>query len=600
MGDAPDDRGAERDSPEQRLARIEGERDYYRRISELTGRRNLADVQELSRIINNLRQTEEVLRKTQDELELRVAERTSELIRVNADLRNEIRDRKKAEEALREREEMYRLLTETSPNAVTIAGPTGVVVMVNERALATYGHCDDEDVVGENIFRWVSEESREKALKAFEDVIRSGFVKDVELELIRKDSTRFWGSVNASLIRDPAGQPRLIIIVTTDITERKKIHEELLRAQKLESLSVLAGGVAHDFNNLMTGILGYTSLMLMEADARSPLYHRLKMVEQHVKSATALTNQLLGLARGGKYDVKPVGMNVLITKAVDMFGRTRKEIAIHCALQEGISSVEADPSQMEQVLLNLFINAGQAMPGGGSLFLETRDAEIDREEADILGLEQGRYVVISVADTGIGMDDATQQRIFDPFFTTKAAGEGTGLGLSSAYGIIKNHGGSIRVSSKPGKGTAFTIYLPASDKAIFTKEDVTGDIPKGTETILLVDDQEIVVNVSQEVLRELGYEVITALSGAEAIETFRRNKDRISLVILDMIMPGMNGGETYIRLKEIDPRVRVILSSGYSRDGQAQAILEDGCQGFLQKPFDIIDLAKAVRDALKI
>jgi len=223
------------------------------------------------------------------------------------------------------------------------------------------------------------------------------------------------------------------------------------------------------------------------------------------------------------------------------------------------------------------------------------------EEADILGLEQGRYVVITVADTGIGMDDATQQRIFDPFFTTKAVGEGTGLGLSSAYGIIKNHGGSIRVSSRPGNGTAFTICLPASDKAVCTKEDVTtGDIPKGTETILLVDDQEIVVAVGQEVLRELGYEVMTALSGAEAIELFRLNKDRINLVILDMIMPGMNGSETYTRLKEIDPRVRVILASGYSRDGQAQAILANGCQGFLQKPFNIIDLAKEIRNVLKI
>jgi len=473
--------------------------------------------------------------------------------------------------------------------------------MVNERALATYGHCTDEDVVGKSIFKWVSEEYLEIALNAFEDVIRSGFVKDVELELIRKDGTRFWGSVNASLIRDPSGQPRLIIIVTRDITEWKKMQEELLRAQKFESLSVLAGGVAHDFNNLMTGILGYTSLMLMEADARSPLYHRLKMVEQQVKSATALTNQLLGLARGGKYDVKPLDMNALITKAVDMFGRTRKEIAIHCTLQKGISSVEADQSQMEQVLLNLFINAWQAMPGGGSLFLETHEAEMNGEEADILGLEQGRYVVITVADTGIGMDDATQQRIFDPFFTTKAVGEGTGLGLSSAYGIIKNHGGSIRVSSRPGNGTAFTICLPASDKAVCTKEDVTtGDIPKGTETILLVDDQEIVVAVGQEVLRELGYEVMTALSGAEAIELFRLNKDRINLVILDMIMPGMNGSETYTRLKEIDPRVRVILSSGYSRDGQAQAILENGCQSFLQKPFDIIELSKEIRNVLKI
>lgn len=324
------------------------------------------------------------------------------------------------------------------------------------------------------------------------------------------------------------------------------------------------------------------------------------MVEQQVKSATALTKQLLGLARGGKYDVKPLDMNALITKVVDMFGRTRKEIAIACTLQKGISSVEADQSQMEQVLLNLFINASQAMPGGGSLFLETSETEISREEADILRLEQGKYVVITVADTGIGMDDATQQRIFDPFFTTKAVGEGTGLGLSSAYGIIKNHGGSIRVSSKPGNGTAFTIYLPASDKAVFIKQDVPGDIPKGTETILLVDDQEMVVTVGQEVLRELGYEVMTALSGAEAIELFRLNKDRISLIILDMVMPGMNGSETYTRLKEIDPLMRVILSSGYSRDGQAQAILANGCQGFLEKPFDIIDLAKVIRNVLKI
>jgi CheY-like chemotaxis protein len=278
--------------------------------------------------------------------------------------------------------------------------------------------------------------------------------------------------------------------------------------------------------------------------------------------------------------------------------RMKKDVAVHRILKQDLRTVEVDQGQMEQVFMNLFVNAGQAMPDGGDLTVATENCLLSREEAAPFDIAAGEYVKLSVADTGTGMDENTLQRIFDPFFTTKPKGRGTGLGLAMVYGIIKGHGGRIDVASEPGRGSTFDIYLPASGKAVATEEPVERAIVMGTETILLVDDEEGVLEVSKELLTILGYRLYVAGSGQAAIAIYMEKQHEIDLVILDMIMPGISGGETFDRLRAINRKVRVLLSSGYSEDGHAREILDRGCNGFIQKPFAFQSLSQKVREIL--
>lgn len=380
--------------------------------------------------------------------------------------------------------------------------------------------------------------------------------------------------------------------------EKKTLEAQLLVAQRLESIGTLAGGVAHDFNNLLMGIQGRASIMLMKKTPSERDYEHLKGIEEYVKSAAALTRQLLGFARGGKYEVKPTDLNTLLRKQNQMFGRTMKEIRIKEKLEENLWTTEVDQGQIEQVLMNLYVNAWQAMPTGGDLFVQTNNITIDEDYNELYKANPGRYVKISVTDTGIGMDKETQQRIFDPFFTTKEMGRGTGLGLASTYGIIKNHNGFINVYSEVGEGTSFNIYLPISEKLVVRTEQISDIVTKGTETILLVDDEGFILDVGKNLLDSLGYEVRIAQSGKEAIEHYNSNYNIIDIVILDMIMPDLGGGKVFDRLREINPNVKVLLSSGYSVDGQATEILNRGCNGFIQKPFTTNELSKTIRDIL--
>jgi signal transduction histidine kinase len=381
--------------------------------------------------------------------------------------------------------------------------------------------------------------------------------------------------------------------------ERKQLEARLYQAQKMKAIGTLAGGIAHDFNNLLMGIQGHASLMLLHSDSDHPHFERLKGIEDMVRRGADLTRQLLGFARGGKYEVKTTNLNELVEKTSEMFGRTKKEITIHKKYQKDMLPVKVDRGQIEQVLLNLYVNAWQAMPRGGDLYIETSYVLLDEKDTNAFGVEPGNYVKTSVADTGVGMDEATQQRIFDPFFTTKEMGRGTGLGLASAYGIIKNHGGFISVYSKKGEGTTFNIYLPASEKDLKTKEEKLPDeIFKATEVVLLVDDEHMILDVAEAMLKEMGYKVLLARSGREAVEVYTKYKDEIDLVILDMVMPDMGGGKAYDHIKQINPDAKVLLSSGYSIDGEATEILQRGCNGFIQKPFAIKELYRRIRGIL--
>jgi len=405
-------------------------------------------------------------------------------------------------------------------------------------------------------------------------------------------------SVSASRYNDHDGQPAGKLFILRDISEKKKLESQLRFIERMETIGTLAGGIAHDFNNLMMGMLGNVSLLLYEIDAAHPHCEKLKNIEKLIGSGSKLTGQLLGFARKGRYEVRPINLNQVVQETSVTFSRTRKDITIHRKLSEDLFSIKVDESQIEQVLMNLYINAANAMPYGGDLFLKTLNVTHKDMNDKSYDPKPGQYVLLNVIDNGTGMDEKTAERIFEPFFTTKAMGRGTGLGLASAYGIIKGHGGYIDVDSKQAEGTNFSIYLPASDEPIHQTMEISQRIVAGNETILLVDDEEIVIDVGVELLNKLGYTALKAMNGYEAIEIFKANKDNIDLVILDMIMPDKGGGETYDSLRKFDSEVKVLLSSGYSLSGQASEILDRGCNGFIQKPFNMKSLSQKIREVL--
>jgi two-component system cell cycle sensor histidine kinase/response regulator CckA len=414
-------------------------------------------------------------------------------------------------------------------------------------------------------------------------------------------------SLQAARIYDPRGEVIGAVQTSLDITEqvraseeKEKLQAQLFKSQKMEAIGTLAGGVAHDFNNILMGIQGYTGLALLDMKPGHPNYTRLKSIEYLVTSGSSLTHQLLGFAQGGKYEVKPTNINELVEKSSTLFGRTNKEVIFERYLQEDVWVVDVDQGQIEQVLLNLFINAWQAMPEGGNLHLETRNKVLGEVAVKPHGVSPGKYVRISVTDTGIGMDEKTMAQIFDPFFTTKKPGRGTGLGLASAYGIIKNHEGFVTVQSELGKGATFNIFLPASEKleAVSATTVSSCEVLHGCETILVVDDEKSIVAVLKEILENMGYRIMIAGSGQEAISIYMEKHEEIDLIILDMIMPGMSGEKTFETLKILNPAVEVVLASGYSLDDQTRCIMERGCKGFIQKPFRMHEISRKIRDVL--
>ncbi len=393
-------------------------------------------------------------------------------------------------------------------------------------------------------------------------------------------------------------EKRANIIILNDITDQKGMESQLRNAQKMEAIGTLAGGIAHDFNNLLMGVQGHTSLMLLHADPTDPNTTHLKEIENLVQRGSDLTKQLLAFAREDKQNLRPANLNEIILKTSEMFGRTRKEIAIREKYEKGLWPVVIDQGKIKEVMLDLYVNASQAMPGGGELTLKTANTKLDSKDVKPVKMEPGPYVRIDVSDTGVGMDEKTKERIFEPFFTTRELGKGTGMGLASVYGIIKNHGGFIDVQSEKGKGTTFTIYLPTTKQNVKEREGGSEKIVEGSETILLVDDEKIILNVGMELLESMGYQVLVAGNGKEAIEVFKKTHDNIDMIILDTIMPEMGGDQTYEKLKEINPRIKVLLSSGYGINDQAVQILANDCDGFIQKPFNLEDLSKSTRAIL--
>jgi len=509
---------------------------------------------------------------------------------------HDIKLRKISEKELERGEETYRTIFETTGNATVIFDKDGRLLLVNKEFEKLSGYPRD-DLVGKKTWMdFVSKKDLERITTYHQSALANPNPAPQNSEFQFIDSHGSIRDVLLSAAMIPETDKNVSSLL--DITTAKKLEAQLRQAQKMEAIGTLAGGIAHDFNNILTAVQWNAALVIKNIDPGDKDYKRLLNIIHAAQNATNLTKQLLGFARGGKYEIKPTDLNELIEEDTNMFARTKKEISLHTRYQKDLWTVEADKSQISQVLINLYLNASQAMPEGGHLYIETKNVYLDEKNVHPFKVVPGMYVKVSVTDTGIGMDEATKSRIFEPFFTTKETGKGTGLGLASAYGIIKNHGGFITLYSEKDKGSCFNIYLRATDKKMPKKQDIVEKDLRGTETLLLVDDEDDILDAGKDILINLGYKIITARDGKEALKVYRDNHDKIDLVILDMIMPGFSGGSTYDALKEIDPAVRVILSSGYSLNGQAAKILARGCNGFIQKPYMAADLSRKIKEVL--
>jgi two-component system, cell cycle sensor histidine kinase and response regulator CckA len=425
------------------------------------------------RDITARKRVEAQLEKHRNHLEEQVKQRTADLERTNTQLRVEIEQRRETEKALRESEDKYRNILANIQEAYFELDLAGNLTFVNDAACRIIGY-SKEELIGMNNREYSSPETAQQVYNKFNEIYRTGQSVDfTRYTIIDKDKRQHHLGMSASLIKNAEGQPVGFRGVARDNTnrlkaenEKRKLEEQLQHAQRMKAIGTLAGGIAHDFNNMLMAIQGNVSSLLIKTRQDIGLQENLKAIEQCVESGADLTRQLLGFARGGKYDVRPIDLNDILQHTAQMFGRTRKEVKIHQDLTGQTWAVEADRSQIEQVLMNLYLNASQAMSGSGSIFLKTTNMTCDEEYVRVHGVTSGKYVEVSVKDTGCGMDEKVKRRIFEPFFTTKEMSRGTGLGLASVFGIVKNHNGFIDVESRPNQGTTFKIYLPATEKAL--------------------------------------------------------------------------------------------------------------------------------------
>lgn len=507
-------------------------------------------------------------------------------------------ERKLAEKALHESEERYSTMFNSSPNAVFVH-KGGVIHYINETALKIFGYTRDE-VIGKTVFEFIADDSKDLVVKNMQRRLAGEYVESYEVKLITKSKETRYFLINSSVI--PYEKEKAFLVILSDVTERKKLEAQLIQAQKMEAVGQLAGGIAHDFNNILQAIIGYGHVLKMKMKEDDPL----KSYADHILSlsdrAANLTQSLLAFSRKQLIDPRPVDLNEIIRKVDKLLSRIiGEDIQSRMALSGKDLIVMADPMQIEQVLMNIAANARDAMPEGGYLTIETEIVAIDHEfiKKHGYGME-GDYALIAINDTGAGMDTKTTEKIFQPFFTTKEVGKGTGLGLSMVYGIIKQNNGYINVYSEPGQGTTFKIYLPLiRAKAEEVKPEVIQPVERGTETVLLAEDAHDVRVFTRMYLEELGFNVIEAVDGEDAINKFALDKDKIQFVLLDVIMPKKNGKEVYYEIKKIRPDIKALFMSGYAADVMnKQGIIEKGFK-FILKPFSPIKLSEKIQEVLK-
>jgi PAS domain S-box-containing protein len=519
------------------------------------------------------------------------------------------------EKALRDSEERFRLLAENVVDNIWILDPEDLrFIYVSPSVEAIAGYTPDE-MMDLKLEQFLPPESNDlsnqyltKELpKSLKDPSRAS---RVEMQIYHKNGTTVWVETAARVLYINWLSAYGIIGVTRDITqrkesedERKKLQDQLLQSQKMEAIGTLAGGIAHDFNNSLQGILGYSQILIFEKKEGDPDLKLLKQIEKAAKRSSELTRQLLTFSRKLNSQLRPLDINQEVRQLEQLLGRTiPKMISIQTPLADNLKIINGDPVQIEQMIMNLCINARDAMPDGGKLVIESRNTRLDNDYCKMhFDAVPGEYVMLSISDNGKGMDRQTLEHIFEPFFTTKKVGQGTGLGLSMVYGIVKNHGGHINCESKPGNGATFKIYLPVieeTENRTPERQTETEQTPLGNETILLVDDEDYLRDLGQRMLTKFGYSVLTAPDGETALQIYRQQGDQISLVILDLIMPGIGGKNCLDLILKENPSARVIIASGYSVDPSTLSELELKSYGFISKPFELNQMLNIVRRAL--
>ena len=553
---------------------------------------------------------EEALQKARDELERRVKERTADLLKANEQLKREVGERKRAEESLRKSEASLAEAQRIAHLGNWDWDIENDELSWSEETYRIFGLKPQEfGATYEAFLNSVHPGDREFVVKSVDETLYKKKPYSIDHRIILPDGTERIVHKQAEVIFDETGRAIRMIGTVQDITEyrlaqdeKAKLEAQLMQAHKMESIGTLAGGIAHDFNNILQAISGYSQILLMEKDQSDPDYNKLEGINQSALRASDLTKRLLIFGRKVESELRPVDLNQEVMQVSKILERTiPKMISMEFHLSEDLIIVNADPVQLEQIVMNLGINARDAMPDGGKLIFETEKVDLDEEYCRAHpGAGPGEYFLLSVSDTGHGMEKDILEHIFEPFYTTKGIGKGTGLGLAMVYGIVKSHGGYIMCYSEPGQGTTFKIYFPVlkAESIEQREERKEENIPGGRETILLVDDEETILDIGKNMLERFGYTTVTAESGERAIEVFEREKEHIDLVILDVGMPGMGGYRCLMELLEIDPKVKVIIASGYSASGEVRETLASNAAGFIGKPFQFADILKKLREVL--
>jgi two-component system cell cycle sensor histidine kinase/response regulator CckA len=514
----------------------------------------------------------------------------------------DITELKQVEKALKESEERHRAVLEASPDPVVIYDMTGRALYLNPAFTRVFGW-EAEELLGQRI-DFVPEENWPETQRMIDKALSGESFSGIETRRYTKRGDILDISISGAILRDSSGTSLGSVINLRDVTEKKRLEAQLQQAQKMEAVGILAGGIAHDFNNLLQAIMGYAQMIMMDKDQADPDLGKLGEIEKAVRRASELTRQLLTFSRKVESRLRPMDLNQEVRQVQKLLKRTiPKMIGIELHLQERLKVIDADPAQAEQVMMNLCINAKDAMLDGGKLIIETENVILNEGYCKThLGAVPGEYVLLTISDTGHGMDKETVEHIFEPFFTTKETGKGTGLGLSMVYGILKSHGGFITCYSEPGKGTTFRIYFPALGAVSVTRraeeEEEEDGLPRGSETILLVDDEDFLRELGKEMLERFGYEVLIADRGESALEIYGKKSDAISLVILDLMMPGIGGKRCLEELLRMNPLVNVVIASGYSINEPIRETLDAGAKGFIGKPYELRQMLSTVRKVL--
>ncbi|MFC1555084.1 PAS domain S-box protein [candidate division KSB1 bacterium] len=518
----------------------------------------------------------------------------------------DITERKKADEALKSEKDFSTKLIDSSPAFFVAIDHRGFLKMISKSMLRALGYKKEEVLEKEYMSIFVPKKDRKKLAKVFNELTAKETSAYTVNRILSKNGKEFTTEWYGKSIFDNEGNFDYFFGVGMDISEKSKAEDEknklqdqLFQAQKMESVGRLAGGIAHDFNNILTSIIGYAELLKMRLGDKSQRNSQaVSVILESSHRAAVLTKQLLGFARKGKHEPEPMDLNNTLQHVLMVLDRIfEKNIEIVTDFGT-IPNVYADRNWMDQVFTNIIINAKDAMPDGGTLMIKTDVINLDYNLiTSIPEIEPGEYVRTAITDTGTGMSKKTTDRVFEPFFTTKREGEGTGLGLATVYGIIKNHGGNVTVYSELGEGTTFNIYLPITLEDV-AEDKIEAEIVEGDATILVVDDEEHIRDIAKSRLEQAGYSVLSAEDGRKGLEMYLDNKDKIDIVLLDMIMPNMSGKESFLAMKGVNSDVKVIIMSGFSKTGKVEEILYEGAVGFIQKPFSLQELTQIIADTL--